>query len=221
MTIVFLTGSLTFARAEEPSENIEGQELGPDAVFDDRALLDGYTQKYSQENKDILLAMIADDSLGAYKTAAAIKVFKENFAPDILATEKPPIIKLLLHRLNRSDSAFVHIEIMHTLVVLDRYAYFETMVPALIQKMDHYNPVIWQTAYDNVQSIIKGSTRAREARIIFNTLRKTLFLSRKRLSNIDDPNEQLKQKLSLLRWSIKVLGTQELKRLPSEVIQLL
>ncbi len=73
----------------------------------------------------------------------------------------------------------------------------------------------------DVQTIIKDSLYPREARIVFDTLRKILFLSRKRLGNITVPNKRLKQKLELLRWSIRILGTQELKRLPSEVINLL
>lgn len=110
---------------------------------------------------------------------------------------------------------------MHTLVVLDRYQYFESMVPALILKMDHYNSVVSDMAYESVQTIVKDSLYPREARIVFETLRKILFLSRKRLGNITVPNKRLKQKLELLRWSIRILGTQELKRLPSEVINLL
>ena len=95
------------------------------------------------------------------------------------------------------------------------------MTSALIQKMDHYNNVVSANAYEALDSITKGSTRAREARVVFNIIRKTLFLSRKRLENVNEPDDRLKAKLSLLRWSIKVLGTQELKRLPSGVIRLL
>jgi hypothetical protein len=69
--------------------------------------------------------------------------------------------------------------------------------------------------------ITKDSLYTREARIVFETLRKTLFLSRNRLQDITTPNEALQNKLDLLRWSIKILGTQELKRLPQEVINLL
>ncbi len=205
----------------QQNEIIDQEDIASGAIFDDKALLDGYVQKYADEPQEILLAMVADDALGAYKTAAAIKVFKEACAPEILAKEKPAIIKLLIRRLNRSDSPFVQVEIMHTLVVIDRYQYFESMVPALIQKMDHYNPVVSKEAYNGVQDIIKGDPRAREARIIFNTLRKILFLSRNKIQNITVPDAKLRQKITLLRWSVKVLGTQELKRLPSEVISLL
>jgi len=104
---------------------------------------------------------------------------------------------------------------------LDRYQYFEAMVPALIQKMDHYNPVVSTMAYDDLLEITKASLYPREARIVFETLRKILFLSRNRLQNITTPDVKLQQKIDLLRWAIRILGTQELKRLPSEVINLL
>ncbi len=192
-----------------------------DPVFDDQALLDGYAAKYADESRGVLLAMVGDDSIGPYKIAAAIRVFREKYADQVFAKEKPSVLKILLRRFNRTDSAFVQVEIMHTLVVLDRYQYFGSMANALIQKMDHYNRVVSANAYDALDDITKDSTRAREARLVFNTVRKTLFLARKRLENIDEPDERLKEKLALLRWSIKVLGTQELKRLSPEVIRLL
>ena len=96
------------------------------------------------------------------------------------------------------------------------------MVPPLIYKLDHYNKAVNEIAYNSLQDIIKTPTnKPREARIIFSTLRKILFLSRRRLTNVTEPDERLKQKLSLLRWSIKILGSQELRRLPKEVINLL
>jgi len=137
------------------------------------------------------------------------------------SNEKANILKILIRRLNRSDSPFVQVEIMHALIVLDRYQYFEAMVPALIQKMDHYNMVVSTLAYDDLTEITKNSLYPREARIVFNTLRKIFFLSRNRLQNISTPDLRLSQKLDLLRWSIRILGTQELKRLPNEVINLL
>ncbi len=206
--------------AQQTKGPVEGTEMGS-AIFDDEALLDGYAQKYADESRDILLAMAADNSVGAYKSAAAIRVFRLKYADQVLSAEKPAILKMLIRRLNRTDSAFVQVEIMHTVVVLDRYDYFESMTSALIQKLDHYNRVVSANAYEALDSITTGSTRAREARFVFNILRKTLFLSRKRLENVNEPDDRLKGKLSLLRWSIKVLGTQELKRLPSEVIRLL
>ena len=211
---------IPFVSAQQPQVPVEGVEMG-NAIFDDDALLDGYAQKYADESREVLLAMVADDSLGAYKITAAIRVFRLKYADQVLSHEKPLIIKTLLRRINRTDSAFAQVEIMHTLVVLDRYQYFESMTNALILKMNHYNHVVSTNAYDALEEITKGSTRARESRIVFNTLRKTLFLSRKRLKNIGEPDERLKQKLALLRWSIKVLGTQYLQRLPSEVISLL
>ncbi len=205
----------------QDQDDINQANISSGAIFDDRALLEGYTQKYANEPMDILLAMIADDSLGEYKCTAAVRVFKEKYADEVLSNEKSNILRILIRRLNRSDSPFVQVEIMHTLVVLDRYDYFESMVPILIQKMDHYNPVVSTMAYDDLLEITKDSLYPREARIVFETLRKIFFLSRNRLQNITTPDLKLQQKLDLMRWSIRILGTQELKRLPSEVINLL
>ena len=191
-------------------------------IFDDNMLLDGYAQKYSTEPKEILLEMIKDDTLSAYKSAAAVRVFKERFSREVLSAEKGMLEKILIRRLNHTDSTFVKVEIMHTLCLIDRYKYFNAMVPALIQKLDHYNETVDELAYASLNNIIElGHNRPREAGLVFNTLRKNLFLSRKRLSNTKEPGPQLKRKLELLRWSIKVLGSQELKRLPREVINLL
>lgn len=200
---------------------VEGSDLGKEAVFDDLTLINGYTDKYATESKNTLIAMIDDDSLGAYRITAAVRVFKQKYGADIFKDEKPTIIKSLLRRLNRTDSPFVQVEIMHTLVVLDRYQYFESMVPTLIQKLDHYNRVVSALSYENLEDITKSSTRPREARVVFNSLRKIFFLSKKRLANVTTPEARLKRKLTLLRWSIKVLGTQLLKSLPPEVINLL
>jgi len=205
----------------QDKDDIDDADIASGAIFDDKALLAGYEQKYADETRETLLAMIADDSLGAYKCAAAVQVFKEKYANEVLSNEKSGIIRVLIRRLNRSDSPFVQVEIMHTLIVLDRYQYFEAMVPALIQKMDHYNRVVSKMAYEELLEITKDSLYSREARIVFETLRKILFLSRNRLQNITVPDEKLRQKIDLLRWSIRILGTQELKRLPSEVINLL
>lgn len=216
--ILLIFNQVSFAANKD---EIEGAELGGNAIFDDRALINGYTDKYADESKETLLAMIADESLGDYKTTAAIRVFKQRYAPDVFAAEKPTIIKLLFRRFNHSDSAFVQVEIMHTLVVLDHYQYFDSMVPALILKIDHYNRVVSALAYDNLQEILKTSNRTREARIVFKTLRKIFFLSRKRIGKVSDPDMALRHKLELVKWSIKLLGTQELKNLPQEVINLL
>ena len=225
MNFVFLYLFLTFFSISpgwsQDKDDINEADIASGAIFDDNALLEGYSQKYADENKDILLAMIADDSLGSYKCTAAVRVFKKKYANEVLSNEKSNIIKILIRRLNRSDSPFVQVEIMHSLIVLDRYQYFESMIPALIQKMDHYNSVVSTMAYVDLGEITKNSLYPREARIVFDTLRKIFFLSRNRLQNVTTPDEYLRHKLDLLRWSIKILGTQELKRLPSEVINLL
>jgi hypothetical protein len=185
-------------------------------------MLDGYAQKYQTEDKSILLAIIQDETLSAYKTAAAVRVFRQRFSREVVSGEKRAIEKLLFRKLNRTDSPFVQVEIMHTLCVMDRYKYFKPMVPALIQKLDHYNRTVNQMAYRGLDEIAikSGHNRAREARIVFNILRKVLFLSRKRLETMTEPTPLLKQKLDLLRWSVKILGTEELKRLPNEVLHL-
>ena len=191
-------------------------------IFDDNMLLDGYTKKYTDEPKDILIEMIKDDTLTSYKTAAAVRVFRDRFSLEVFSPEKEIIGKYLLHRLNRTDSTFVQVEVIHTLCLMDRYKYFNSLVPILIQKLDHYNSTVNEMAYAALQHIIElGHDRPREAGIVFNTLRKVLFLSRKRLSTAQNLSPKLKQKLELLRWSIKVLGSQELKKLPREVINLL
>ena len=219
--LLFLTLSTVQPLWAQDEDDINQEDIASGAIFDDQALLEGYTQKYAHETRDILLAMIADDSLGAYKCTAAVRVFKEKYANKVLSKEKANILRILIRRLNRSDSPFVQVEIMHALIVLDRYQYFESMVPALIQKMDHYNPVVSEMAYKDLLETTKDSLYPREARIVFETLRKILFLSRNHLKNITTPSQNLRQKLDLLRWSIRILGTQELKRLPSEVINLL
>ncbi len=219
--IILLSFFSTDRLCAQDKDDINEADIASGAIFDDKALLDGYSQKYADESKDILLAMIADDSLGSYKCTAAVRVFKEKYANEVLSNEKSNIIRILIRRLNRSDSPFLQVEIMNTLIVLDRYQYFEAMVPALIQKMDHYNSVVSNMAYEDLLDITKDSLYPREARIVFETLRKIFFLSRNRLQNITTPDENLQHKLDLLRWAIRILGTQELKRLPSEVINLL
>jgi len=203
-------------------QNGRGQAPPANTIFDDQMLLKGYTEKYSDLSKEILLAMIKDDTLTSYRSAAAIRVFRKKFSSEIVSREKKIIEKTLLRRLHRTDSPFVQVEIMHTLCQMDRYHYFKSMVPALIQKLDHYNTAVNEIAFDSLNEIIEaGSNRNREARIVFNTLRKILFLSRKRLATVKEPDAKLAKKLKLLRWSIKVLGNQELKKLPKEVINLL
>jgi len=209
----------------QPKKRLEGEEsadLLDQTIFDDKLLLEGYTEKYKSEPREVLLAMVKDETLNPIKMAAAVRVLKDYHSHEIFSREKIIITKILLRRLNRTDSPFVEIEIRHTLCRMDRYKFFKSMVPALILKLEHYNTTVNELAFHALQDIIgERNTRAREARIVFNTLRKMLFLSRRRLAKINEPSEKLKRKLILLRWSIKVLGKQELRRLPKEVINLL
>lgn len=208
---------------EEISEIKEFKEpISHYTIFDDRLLLNGYSKKYEELSKEVLIAMIKDETLTSYKAAAAIRVFRNKFGEEVVSKEKRRMEKTLLRRLNRTTSPYVQVEIMYTLNTLDRYRYFKSMTPALIQKLDHYNETVNEIAFDYLEDITQTSNyRAREARIVFNTLRKVMFLSRKRLAKIDEPDPKLSRKLKILRWSIKVLGNQELKRLPKEVLGLL
>lgn len=191
-------------------------------VFDDRMLLEGYAQKYDEETPEILLEMIKDDGLSSYKMAAALQVLRTNYGEDLVGRQRKIIIQHVWRRLHRSDSPFVQVEAMLVLLKIDRYRYFAPIIPLLIQKLDHYNRTVNWMAFEGLMGIAKeGTGRAREARIVFNVLRKMMFLSRNRLKSVAEPSEKLQHKLDLLRWSIKVLGTQELKRLPQEVLPLL
>ena len=223
LSIFLVLSHFTFSYADEAEENLpEEKKYSEYIIFDDKAYLDGYTQKYSKFSLETILAMIQDETISQYKTASAVRVFKNTFAKEIFSKEKRKIEKLLLKRLDRTDSAFVQVEIMHALLKIDRYKYFKSMVPALISKLDHYNDAVNESAFIALLDMTTtGSGRPREARIIFNRFRKILFLSRKRLGDVDKPGTRLVQKIKLLRWSIKILGTQELKKLPKEVINLL
>lgn len=204
--------------AEVPAERKDHTEH---VLFDDRYMLEGRAEEFAREPKEVIQAMLRDDALDHMKMAAAVRVLREKHIATMLRREKIITEKYLLRRLNRSESPFVEIEVMHTLCQLDRYQYFAALVPDLIQKMEHYNSTISNLAYEAIDSLIHNSSKTREARYVFNTLRKNLFLSRKRLENMTEPDKRLSQKLKLLRWSIKILGTQELNRLPKEVIHLL
>lgn len=194
----------------------------PYGIFDDRKMLEGFADKYKNYTKQTLMAMMEDDNLTGFRVAAAIEVFRKKYAATLISDEKKNVEKILMRRLKRTNSPFVQVEIMNTLTFIDRYEYFKSMVPALIQKLDHYNDAVNALAFETLNNIIQsGQDRPREARIVFNTLRKVLFLSRNRLEDVIDPNSRVGQKLKLLRWSIKVLGNQELKKLPKEVINLL
>jgi hypothetical protein len=208
--------------SENMTQNSRNQSTQSRTIFDDQMLLDGYTKKYGALSKETLLAMIKDDTLTSYRSAAAVKVFQEKYIKDVVSNEKRGIEKILLRRLHRTESPFVQVEIMYALCQMDRFRYFKSMAPALTQKLSHYNTAVNENAFNNLDQLIKtGNNRSREARIIFNTLRKILFLSRKRLATVEEPDPRLAMKLKLLRWSIKVLGNQELKKLPKEVINLL
>lgn len=209
--------STTQLSLAEPTETVSSYTF-----LDDKALLDRFTQKYSEEPKEILLAMIQDETLESIKVAAAVRTFRKRYSTEVFSKEKRIIEKMLLRRLNRTDSSFVQVEIMHTLALMDRYKYFASMVPALIQKLDHYNSAVNNIAFEGVNEIIEsGHKKRREATIVFSILRKNLFLSRKRLATLKEPDARLSQKLQLVRWAIKILGNQELRRLPKEVLNLL
>jgi len=217
VALIFTVSSLVSAQEEaKPQATISH------TIFDDKMLLEGYTLKYSELPKEILIEMIKDDTLSSYKATAAVRVFSQKYAPEVVSREKKRVEKILLRRLNKTNSAFVQVEVMCTLCQMDRYRYFKSMVPALIQKLSHYNSTVNEMSFNCLEALTQnGNSRTREARIVFNTLRKTLFLSRKRLTNITEPGPKLKQKLKLLRWSIKILGSDELKRLPKEIMHLL
>jgi hypothetical protein len=203
---------------------VQAQEAPPssDILFDDKMLIDGYSQKYSNESKDVLLAMIEDDTLSPYQIAASVRVFRERYVKELFLREKAWAERVLWRSLNRTDSQYVKIEIMHTLCFLDRYKYFRLFIPTLINILDHYNKTVNEFAYNAIDSVIKAEDPKRyEAKIIFYNLRKNLILSRKKLRNLKEVNPRLQKKLDLIRWSLKILGTQELRKLPSEVIDLL
>src|ERR1700689_2360464 len=94
LSIILL--SLCFAHPAwaQDKDDINESNIASGAIFDDKALLEGYTEKYEDESRDTLLAMIADDSLGEYKCTAAVRVFKEKFADEVLSNEKANIIRI-------------------------------------------------------------------------------------------------------------------------------
>ncbi|MFH0754922.1 MAG: hypothetical protein V2A70_10190 [Candidatus Omnitrophota bacterium] len=191
-------------------------------IFDDKALVEGYSAKLAKSSKELLLAMINDDDLNALKKTAAVIVFGQKFASQIVSKEKIIVERVFLRQLQRGNSVYFQIAIMRVLVVIDRFRYFDSMVPLLIQKMDHYDPYVNELAYQALEDInALGNQRPREARIILNTLRKIFFLKRKNIAKEDPADLRLRNKLQLLRWAIKVLGVEELKTLPAEVISLM
>ncbi len=191
-------------------------------IFDDKALIVGYTAKLSTATKDLLLAMINDDELNIHKKTAAVVVFRQKFASQAVSKEKSIVERVFLRQLQRINSVYFQIEIMRALLIIDRYRYFDSMMPLLIQRMDHYEPYVNELAYAAIEDILSvGNQRPREARIVLNTLRKIFFLTRKKIAKEDPSQAKLRNKLQLLRWSIKVLGVDELKSLPPEVISLM
>ncbi len=189
--------------------------------LDDRSLIKAYSENYADLPKETLIAMIRDDALDSQKTAAAVRLFSEKYSHLVFSREKKRIERWLLIRRARTDSVFVEIEILNALCRLDRYKYFNLTTVELLKRLDHYNDSANQLAFQYLQEITQAEPgRAREARVIFNFLRKRLFLIRNELRKIDQPDSRLKQKITLLRWSVKILGTEELRRLPPEVLHL-
>ena len=213
LMLTAVTG-VTFAQDGYPDDNYP--------IFNDKLLIEGYAGKLAATSKDAILAMINDDTLVAYRKAAAVRVFRTRFAPQIVTRERAIVERAFLRQLELATSIYVQIELMNCLVTLDRYRYFEPMVPSLIQKIDHYDATASDMAYKSLLDINdSGTQRAREARIEFNTLRKIFFLMRKKLEAADPADIRIKNKIDLLKWSVKVLGTDELKNLPKEVINLM
>jgi len=209
------------ARAEE-APLLSGPSAAAADIFDDKALVAGYAAKFSNASKDLLLAMINDEDVSSYKKAAAVRVFRGKFALQIVSHERVIVERVLLRQMQRLSSIYQQIEIMHTLVMMDRSRFFDSMVPLLLQKMDHYDVFVNELAFAAIEDIHAAvSPRTREARIELNTLRKVFFLSRKKLQNADPLEPRLRNKLQVLRWAIKILGTDELKSLPPEVIALM
>lgn len=191
-------------------------------LYDDKRLLDGFAEKYSDINRDTAMQMMEDESLSSYQLAAVIRIFRQKFSDQIVSDEKEAFDKILLRCLNRSPSPFVQVEAMCALIQLDRYKYFHIMIPLMIQKLDHYNKTVNETAFSYLNAILdQPPIRSREAQVVFDSLRKILFLSRNRLSEVKEPGPRLSQKLKLLRWSIKIIGTGDLDKLPKDVIGLL
>jgi len=75
--VLFLSLFMTAALWAQDKDDINPADIASGAIFDDKALLEGYTQKYADETRETLLAMINDDSLGSYKCTAAVRVMKK------------------------------------------------------------------------------------------------------------------------------------------------
>ena len=205
-----------------PYEALAQRQMKSLNIFDDRMHLKGLVDKYKDVPKEILLEMIKDETLTDFKTAAAINIFKNRYAEEVVTKEKKRAERILSRKIKNTRSPFVQVEAMAALIRIDRYKYFKPLIPAMISKLNHYNEVVYTLSFDNLSFLIENeNTRAREAKIIFNTLRKMLFLSRNHLGNTSEIQTQLANKLTLLRWSIKTLGNESLKKLPKEILNLL
>ena len=130
---VIILHSLCAFHAWAEAETTDATFSPSDTMFDDKILLDRYITKYHGASKEMLYAMNNVDTLTPYKSTAAICVLTKNFVNDAIAKARNFIEKLILHRLNHTDSAFIEVESMYALVVLDRYKYFKIMVPNLIK----------------------------------------------------------------------------------------
>jgi len=209
--------------ADPKKESREDEEsLPPEGYFNDQLLINGYAQKYETRPLSVLFAMLRDDTLSSIKTAAATLVLRETYSDQLFKEDKALAEKILWRRLNRTESSFVQVEAMHTLCRLNRYQYFKPLVPALILKMEHYDPTVKEMAARAIFDIInRGKDTAWEARIVFQTQRKVFFLNRKKLREAAEQDPIFKDKIKILKWTIKILGSEELKALPKELIPLL
>jgi hypothetical protein len=200
----------------------EQDALPPEELFNDQLLINGYAQRYAEQPLSVILAMIRDDTLRPIQTAAASMVLRDSYSDQLFRRDKILAEKALWRRLNRTDSALVQVEAMHTLCRLDRYQYFKPLVPALILKMEHYDQTVKKMAATAILDIIEhGKDTAWEARVIFQTQRKVFFLNRKKLNEAAEQDPVFKEKIKILKWTIKVLGSEELRALPKELIPLL
>lgn len=210
------------AAPEQESPEDKTEDLPPEGYFNDQLMINGYAQKYEDRPLSVIFAMLRDDTLSPIKTAAATLVLREVYSDQLFKEDKILAEKILWRRLNRTESSFVQVEAMHTLCRLNRYQYFKPLVPALILKMEHYDPTVKEMAARAILDIIDhGKDTAWEARIVFQTQRKVFFLNRNKLAEAARQDPIFKEKIKILKWTIKILGSEELKALPKELIPLL
>ena len=85
----------SLAETEPTTDSPELKEPSfPQPIFDDKLLLNGYTEKYSEESKEILLEMIKDDTLPPYRMTAAVRAFKKTYCLEVFSKEKRIIEKI-------------------------------------------------------------------------------------------------------------------------------